>query len=349
MSGAAELGRADRLHLGCTTGEMSVLWIILHLSDPLLRRVPIMRAVKKRDWHSSKPEVCLQEIARREAARHARRIPWKRLLKARTAFVELEVLTFWVRSIIESEGATPVWLAKIIEQRCPGFHACEDDEREKLSKKESLLDLRLSEWICENVFADVRREGWFDAVTYYAYRDPFFNRAWTYWEQCKKEWKRNRPKRYPSFEEWARAAKDCEDRSRTGREMQHTTEAARLVGADLVANTVSRFMDWEAFAHWIRSPIEAGVKLPQMFVREMRKSFPGLLERYRQLRDLNIEGRSLWRQLITWGEARFFHEAKEGGWFDVVTFEARRHPRSVRTVEYWIDSDKQWSHTRPAS
>jgi hypothetical protein len=108
-------------------------------------------------------------------------------------------------------------------------------------------------------------------------------------------------------------------------------------------------MDWEAFTHWIRSPVEADSPLPQVIVRKMRKSYPGLWERYKQLRNLNIEGRSLWRQLTTWGETRFFHEAKAGGWFDVVTFEARRHPRGVRTVEYWIDWDEQWSNARPPS
>ncbi len=328
---------------------MGVLCVISHPARALAQRVPMMRAVKKRDWHSSKQEVHLQEIARREAARQARRIPWPRLLEARMTFVDWEVFTFWVRSIIESEGTTPDWLAKIIEQRCPGFHAREKHHREKLSEEESLLDLRLSEWVRENVFADVRHEGWFEAITFYAFRDPRFNRAWTYWDQCKKEWKRDRPKRFPSVEEWARGAEDSEDRSRTGREMLHATEAARCLGPDHVANTVSRFMDWEAFTHWVRSPIEENVNLPQVLIREMRQNYPGLWERYKQLRNLNIEGRSLWRQLTIWGKIRFFHEAKAGGWFDVVTFEARRHPRSVRTVDYWVDWDVHWSHTRHAS
>jgi hypothetical protein len=271
VSGATDLGRADQIHLGCATSEMGVLWVISHPIRALSRRVPIMRAVKKRDRHSSKLEVHRQEVARREAAQQARRIPWQRLLEAKTAFVELEVFSFWVRSIIESEGATPRWLAKTIEQRCPGFLTCKKPHRKKHSEKGLPLDLRLSQWIRENVFADARREGWFEAVTFYALREPRFNRAWTYWEQCKKEWKRNRPKRYPSFEEWARAAGDCEDRSRTGREIQHTTEAARRVGADLVANTVSRFMDWEAFTHWVRSPIEADVNLQIKLSRRSRQ------------------------------------------------------------------------------
>ncbi|MHB8655660.1 MAG: hypothetical protein ACYDA9_17475 [Terriglobia bacterium] len=292
-----------------------------------------MKSVKeKRDWHSSKQEVHLQEIARREAARQARRIPWQRLLEARMTFVDWEVFTFWVRSIIESGGATPNWLAKTIEPRSPGFHASGKHHREKLPEEESLLDLRLSEWIRSNFFAYARREGWFEAITFYAFRDPRFNRAWTYWDQCKKEWKGSRPKRYPSFEEWARTAEGCEDRSRAGRAMQYATEAAKRVGPDLVAVTVNKFMDWEAFTYWVRSPIEEDVNLPKVLVREMRRNYPGLWERYKQLRDQNIEGRSLWRQLTAWGEIRFFHESKAGGWFDVVTFEASRHPRSVRTL-----------------
>ncbi len=204
---------------------------------------------EKRGWQPSRDELRVQEIVRREAARQARHIPWRRLLETRTAFVDWELFSFWVRSIIESEGATPVWLTKTIEQRCPGFRAREKHHRDKLSEDESLLDLRLSDWIREYVFAGARREGWFEAITFYAFRDPRLNRAWTYWEQCRKFWKRNRPKRYPTFEEWTRAAEDCEDRCRTGREMRHATEAARCLGPDLVANTVSRFMDWEAFTH----------------------------------------------------------------------------------------------------
>jgi len=309
----------------------------------------MLRAVKKLDWHSSKQKARLQEVARREAARQARRIPWQRLVEARTTFIDWEVFTFWVRSIIESEGATPHWLAKIIEQRCPGFLIRKKSHRKKHSEKGLPLDLRLSEWIRDHVFADARREGWFEAITFYAIREPRFDRAWTYWDQCKKEWNRNRPKSYPSFEEWARAAGDCEDRSNTGREMRHATEVARCLDPDLVANTISRFMDWEAFTHWVRSPIEADVKLPQVIVHEMQKSYPGLSERYKEFRDLHLEGRLLWRQLTTWGETRFFHESKAGGWFDVVTFEARRHPRSVRIVGYWIDWDEQSSNTRHAA
>ena len=308
-----------------------------------------MRAAQKRDWHSSKQNFRLQEVARREAARQARRIPWRRLLEARREFVDWEVFTFWVRSIIESEDATPRWLAKIIEPRCPGFLTCENLHRKKHPEGGSPLDLRLSEWIRENFFSDARRDGWFEAITFYGVRDPRFNRAWTYWGECKKEWRQGRPKRYPTFEVWARAAEACEDRSKTGREMHHATEAARRAGADVVAETVSRFMDWEAFALWVRSPIEADVKLPQVIIREMRKSHPGLLERYQELSDLHFEGRLLWRQLITWGETRFFLEASSGRWFDVVAFEARRHPRSVRTVDYWVDWDMQWSKATLAS
>jgi hypothetical protein len=37
-------------------------------------------------------------------------------------------------------------------------------------------------------------------------RDPRSQRTWAYWEQCEGEWKRKRPRTYPPFEEWSRAA-----------------------------------------------------------------------------------------------------------------------------------------------
>ena len=61
---------------------------------------------KQRAWRPSKVEVRASEMARREADRQARRIPWERLLKARHQYVEWNAFSLWVRRDRQSGGRT---------------------------------------------------------------------------------------------------------------------------------------------------------------------------------------------------------------------------------------------------
>jgi hypothetical protein len=46
------------------------------------------------------------------------------------------------------------------------------------------LPLRLEDWIEGNLFAFARQERWFNAIAYYAIRDPRYQRAEVCWAQC---------------------------------------------------------------------------------------------------------------------------------------------------------------------
>jgi hypothetical protein len=51
-----------------------------------------------------------------------------------------------------------------------------------------------------------------------------------------------------------------------------------------------------------------------------------------------------WKALLEWGEERFFVEARGEASFDTLVYHARAHPRSVRTVDYWVFYwDEHWS------
>ena len=78
--------------------------------------------------------------------------------------------------------------------------------------------------------------------------------------------------------------------------------------------------------------LSRGEKIGLECDHELRRSLP--LEAYTRR----------WRALLEWGEHRFFTDAKQEGWFDVLVFYARAHPRSVRTVDYWVFYwDAYWS------
>jgi hypothetical protein len=289
-------------------------------------------------------------MARREANRQARRIPWQLLLEARHQYLEWNAFTLWVRGIAEAQGELPAWLAKIVEERCPGLFGLERRCPIVGAELGPLLDRHLSAWVTSNVLADSKEGRWLRAVTYYAVRDPAYARDWAYWQWCEKQWKEQPPASYPSFEEWQSASERCADEVLDAFEMREDKrriiKASRAIGSERLTAAVTEYMDWEAFTYWLRSLLEADTQFPETVTREVQHRCPGFLESDKQLRCTLALGNytQRWNALLEWGKTHSFHETLREGWFDTLQFYVRAHPRSVRTIDYWVFYwDEHWS------
>jgi hypothetical protein len=155
--------------------------------------------VNQRTFHALTAR--LQHLARDRADNEARRIPWQRLLEARGRYIDWQEFYLWARSILEVEPRIPEWLREVLNNRCPGFLDKEERGTERPASK-GPLHLCLEEWIENEIFGSIKRDGWFNAIAYYANREPRYQRAEVCWSECVKKWKRVKPIRYPSFEEW---------------------------------------------------------------------------------------------------------------------------------------------------
>jgi hypothetical protein len=210
---------------------------------------------------------------------------------------------------------------------------------------------RLLKWFETNVLGQAKNEGWLRAVTFYAVRDPDFVRDSAYWQHCERQWKQLRPSAYPSFEEWRRASEQCADLVLDVFEMREDKraiiKAIRAAGHERIAAAVAQYMEWEAFTYWLRSLLESDTKLPDAVVKELQGRCPDFLECDGALRNtLSPEDYTKrWKALLEWGENRSFTNIQNEGWFEAVVYEARAHPRSVRTVDYWVFYwDEHWSN-----
>jgi hypothetical protein len=203
----------------------------------------------------------LQRLARERADEQALRIPWQRLYDVRTQYIDWQEFYLWVRSILEVEERIPDWLGGILDERCPGFL-----EREKAltptSAKEKPFALHLEDWIDEHIFGFAKNEGWFNAITYYAVRDPRYQRAEVCWSGCVARWKKKKPFRYPTLEEWKSMASQCDETARLVATEQRARATSKLVAPDRLAEAISQYMDWEAFAYWARPALECSSRLP---------------------------------------------------------------------------------------
>lgn len=247
-----------------------------------------MNSGEQRVPRTTEAEIRVSEMARREADRQARRIRWERLLEARRQYVEWNAFSLWARAIAEAEGEIPAWLAKVLEVRGPGFLGVERSRRQAGPEEKPLLWRRLLEWIEDNVVRDANDEGWLRAVTFYAVRDPVYAQDSAYWQHCEREWKRQRPSSYPSFEEWRRASEQCSDEVLDAfgmrEEKRQIIKASRAVGPERLAETLARYMDWEAFTYRPRSLLEADIDLPDAASQELERRCPGFLECDQELR-----------------------------------------------------------------
>ncbi len=280
----------------------------------------------------------VQHLARERADAQARRIPWQRLLDTRNEYIDWQEFYLWVRSVLEVENRIPDWLVEILDKRCPGFVENERKLPPKAARSRP-LPLRLEDWIDDHIFGFAKQEGWFNAITFYAIREPRYQRAEVCWSECVEKWKKAKPVRYPSFEEWRDMAAQCNDTAHLVTELQKVSASVKLVAPERLAEAVSRYIDCEAFAYWVRPCLELGFPMPQEVARELRQRCPGFLEAHPDARD--------WQQLLSWIVDQDFEDAKSEGWFEAVLLFAHRHPRVIRTMEYADHSEEVWGSQLP--
>ena len=259
---------------------------------------------KPKQWRLGKAERRVHELARRRATRQLLRVPWDRFFQAQQEYLDWEAFSLWVRAIVEAEGLVPASIHGTLQERCPGFLEYERKCRETHPKQTSPLPLLLLEWIHDRVFAHAKQESWLDALTFFAVRDPYSQCTWAYWEHCEEEWKLKPPTSYASFEEWGTAAKNWKGCGPVGREQ--LTEA------------VTRYVDWQASAYWVRSPLETAIELPARVGAELHDRYPGLLAYIGAGAGSGRRGgHKSWRRLLKWGEEHLFCEPSKQGWFDL--------------------------------
>ena len=289
----------------------------------------------------------LQRAARERAEEEARRIPWQRLIEARNQYIDWQEFYLWVRSILELEDRIPDWLVEILNARLPGFIETERALTPETVKTRS-LHFRLEDWIDEHIFAFAKQERSFFANTYYAIRDPRYQRVEVCWSECTEKWKKGKPAHYPSFEEWKGMAAQCDETAHLTARERKARASAKLVHPDRLTEAATRYMDCEALAYWARQALERGSEPPAEVVRELERRCPGYLDAGLKAPAQEASAATQeWQRLMLWIADHFFQEAKTEGWFDAVIIQVRSHPRAIRTMEYADHCDELWSSELP--
>lgn len=268
----------------------------------------------KKQWQPTRLESRVREFARSKASEQLLRVPYNEFSAAHQQYIRWEAFTLWIRVVVEIEGALPPLVANALNEQCPGLL-----EKERRLTEPELLGVWLDGWIQNRVFARAKRNGWLDALLFYGVRDPRSQCAFAYWEKCEKEWREERPSRYPNFKTWFRSACVCDLFPVTVNRLEEAIEA---------------YVDWLSFACWLKPMFENNLVLPGRLAKEVERKAPGFLEIVAPLESTKRIGTEIESHLMRWIEDRYFSEAKEDSWFDRVRSQIHNHPRYVRIVEY---------------
>ena len=230
---------------------------------------------------------------------------------------------------------------------CPGFLAAEKDKTARHAKNAGGSAIRLGEWVDDQIFAFAGRGGWLPAVTFYAVREPRYQRASTCWSESVQRWRISRPPRYPSLEQWLLDAAKCDESARLSPEVGAQRECFKLVDSARLTEAVSRYIDWEAFAYWARPALEHEQSNVQEVARELNARCPGFARLRAKERTRRGEAANEWQGLMLWIGDHAFPDAKAEGWYDAIVISAGIHPRAIRTMEFADHCEEVWDGQLP--
>jgi hypothetical protein len=288
----------------------------------------------------------LSRLARERADAQARHIPWQRLLDTRNQYLDWQEFYLWARAIMEVEKSIPDWLAEILRQRCPGFLDVVAPMGSKVAQARHDY-LRLEDWIDQHIFGCARDEGWFNALQFYAVRDPRYQRAEVCWSECVKKWSQAKPIRYPTFEEWLALASTCDETAHLVPEQQRAQGSVKMVERHRLEEAVAQYIDWEAVAYWATPALESEEPLPDEVRNELEQRCPNFLSRAMETPTVTKRTSTTWEELMAWVAHQFFADARAEGWFDAILIGVRRHPRAIRTMEYADHCDESRGSSVP--
>lgn len=102
-----------------------------------------------------------------------------------------------------------------------------------------------------------------------------------------------------------------------------------------------KYLDWEAFAFWVRTILDAEGELSPFVRAALVRRCPGFLEeRAESTTPLSVD-------LFDWIQNRPFARAKCEGWLGAVMFYGFRHVRSHAVWNYWEHCERRWERHKP--
>jgi hypothetical protein len=122
-----------------------------------------------------------------------------------------------------------------------------------------------------------------------------------------------------------------------------------IVDDRTLRRAIDQYIEWEALVLWVRAIVTAERTIPETVAAEVKARCPGLVENLPNPESCPTPpDRLLWPDIMAWMEDVIFVGSKQAGWFDAVTYYARRDERLRRFWDRWYECKVAWSASRPS-
>jgi hypothetical protein len=149
-----------------------------------------------------------------------------------------------------------------------------------------------------------------------------------------------------------RPAKSRNAERELGRQSKQLAEDEReLVAPDrLVAQTITEFIEWRAFAYWLRLVVETTGIVSDTMIACLHGRCPGFLEyAAADAQEHPREPEFLWLRFLEWTEEKLLHVPKAEGWRHALVYYATRDPRIDQFRAHWKQCRRAWKLQPPTS
>jgi len=128
---------------------------------------------------------------------------------------------------------------------------------------------------------------------------------------------------------------------------QHLAEfQRRSVAPQRLSEAISNYIEWQAFAYWVRSIRDAEGRISPMMKATLEVRCPGFLALPSRRREAPV---SWWFRLISWIDEHIFGYAKAEGWSHALGYYAVRDSRYDQIESYWRHCEQTWKCSRPTA
>jgi hypothetical protein len=122
----------------------------------------------------------------------------------------------------------------------------------------------------------------------------------------------------------------------------------RFTNPDRLAATIADYIEWRAFALWVRLIVETQGEVSPDMRALLEDRCPGFLDNAEAYRRAHPHEREfLWLRLISWLDRETFGFVHAEGWLHALGYYATRDPRMDKLTDYWLQCDDRWKHNRP--
>jgi hypothetical protein len=275
---------------------------------------------------------------KQRALQDALLIPWRELAASADEYVEWHAFVLWVRTIVEATADVPDGIRSELRARCPGFL-----DGHQSAKDQPIWKL-LQEWLAAERFADAKAGGWFDAITYYAYKDLHVEQAWSLWERARADWRRTPPTHWPTFDQWRLQVAATYTLTQGGTEKARAVAAMENVDRSRLQSAVNDVMERRAVVLWADCLSKADQPIDPIVFAEIEKCCPSAIE--------VVSAAAAWRaptlsRLIRHIESEWIGTARREGWHAALRYHVSNHPRYQRLLHYRQRCHDEWLRVRP--